>query len=234
MMDMRISALSALGWWREAGVDVIVDDVARDWLRPASAPAIEPARSAEPAADALPATLAAMQAKLAEPGLVPNAIGTPVAPCGTVASGLMLLADMPEPGDPDAGQLVSGDAGRLLDRMLGAIGRDRASIYLAPFAPARPAGGRLATPTCETLAKLALHHIALAQPRMLLLLGDAPARALLGLGLAEARGRIHKLNHLGHTVDVVATFHPRYLLREQGAKAKAWQDLRCLLGGLTR
>jgi uracil-DNA glycosylase family 4 len=236
-MDLRGGVLSALGWWREAGVDTLVDDTPRDWLKPVAPRAAATAPSPEPpvvVADAVPATLAAMHARLMTPGLVPDAIGGAVAPTGDVASGLMLLADMPDPGDDQAGVLMSGDTGRLFDRMLAAIGRDRASIYLAALAPARPAGGRIAPAACAELARLALQHAALAQPRALLLMGDAPARALLDMSLAEARGRQHNINHHGASFTVVATFHPRYLLREQSAKAKAWADLRLLMEGLGR
>lgn len=238
-MDMRSSAISALGWWLEAGADTLVDEAPRNWLRPtppreAEASTAAPAPAVPSEAESLPATIAAMHARLADPALVADAIGRPLPPIGDTASGLMLLADMPEPGDAAAGELLSGDAGRLLDRMLGAIGRDRASAYIAPLVPARPAGGRIAPPLAAELARLALHHVALAQPRMLLLLGDAPCRAILGLGLADARGHIHQVNHRNATVGVVATFPPRFLLREQGAKAQAWQDLRLLLGGLNR
>jgi DNA polymerase len=235
-MDTRGGAISALGWWLEAGVDTLVDEAPRNWLRPT--PALEaaaaPAQAAPAEADPMPATIAAMHARLADPSLVADAVGRPLPPIGDTASGLMLLADMPEAGDAAAGELLSGDVGRLLDRMLGAIGRDRASAYIATMAPARPAGGRIAPAVAAELARLALHHVALAQPRMLLLLGEAPCRAILGLGLAEARGHIHEVNHRNATFGVVATFPPRFLLREQGAKAQAWQDLRLLLGGLNR
>lgn len=242
-MDVAGGMLGALGWWIEAGVDVIVDEAPRDWLRPApktpetAAPPVafgQPAREAPPAPEALPATIAAMHARLAEPGLIADAVTAPLMPTGSIASGLMLLADMPEAEDGLAGELLTGAAGRLLDRMLGAIGRDRASAYVATLAPARPAGGRISPAIAGDLAALARQHVALVAPRMLLLLGDAPARAVLGMGLAEARGRIHDLNHRGVTVPVLATFAPRQLLRELGAKAKAWQDLRLLLEGMTR
>ena len=235
-MDVRSGAISALGWWLKAGVDTLVDEAPRNWLRPAPAREADaaPAAPAPAEPDTLPATIAAMHARLADPALVAGAIGRPLAPIGDTAAGLMILADMPEAEDAAAGQLLSGDAGRLLDRMLGAIGRDRASAYIATLAPARPAVGRIAPAIAPELARLALHHVALAQPRMLLLLGDAPARAILGLGLAESRGHIHEVNHRNATFGVVATFPPRFLLREQGAKAQAWQDLRLLLGGLDR
>ncbi|MDB5717235.1 MAG: uracil-DNA glycosylase superfamily protein [Sphingomonas bacterium] len=233
-MDMQTGVLSALGWWQEAGIDMLVDDAPRDWLRPIAPAAPAPAAIPDPTPDPLPATIAALHARLAAPGLVANAVSPPIPPSGDLASGLMLLTDMPESGDAAAGELLTGDAGRLLDRMLAAIGRDRAAVYLAAIAPARPAGGRIAAEAVGELDRLALQHVILAQPKLLLLLGDAPARAILGLSLAEARGRIHDLNQRGATVRVVATFPPRHLLREQGAKAKAWDDLRMLLGEMTR
>lgn len=230
-MDIRSGALSVLGWWQEAGVDILVDERPRDWLKPAARAAV----AAPPIAvvpDTLPATIAAMHARLAEPGLISNALGRPLAPEGNVEAGLMLLVDMPDAGDAEADQLVSGEAGRLLDRMLGAIGRDRGAIYLAPLAPARPAGGRIAPADMAELARLALQHVALVRPKLLLVLGDAAASAVLGRPLAEARGRVQEIDHKGAKVGVVASFHPRYLLRDQGAKAKAWADLRLLLGRL--
>ena len=232
-MDMRSGALSALGWWREAGVDMVADDLPRDWLKPTARAGIPALPAAPPPPDTLPATIAAMHAKLAEPELVRNALGRPLAPQGKPESGLMLLVDMPDPHDAEAGQLVSGEAGRLLDRMLAAIGRDRNAIYLAPLAPARPAGGKIAEADLTGLARLARQHVALARPRLLLLLGDAAACAILDRPLAESRGSVQDVDHKGASVGVVATFHPRYLLRDQGAKAKAWADLRLLLGRLS-
>lgn len=231
-MDVRSEALSVLGWWQEAGVDMLVDELPRDWLKPTVRAAVTLPPVA-PAPDTLPATIAAMHARLADPGLVGSALGRPLAPEGNVAAGLMLVVDMPDVGDAEAGQLVSGEAGRLLDRMLGTIGLDRAAIYLVPLAPARPAGGRIAPADMAVLTRLALQHVALARPRLLLVLGDAAATAILGRPLADARGSVQEIDHKGVRVGVVATFHPRYLLRDQGAKAKAWADLRLLLGRLT-
>jgi len=138
----------------------------------------------------------------------------------------MLLTDMPDTEDCEADMLVAGTAGRLLDAMLGAIGRDRASVYLASLAPGRPASGRLAAPLEAELARLARHHIALARPRLVLLLGDATIRAMIGTSLAEARNSIHGINLDGGTVPAIATFHPRFLLQQPARKAEAWADLR--------
>ena len=226
----NIEALSALDWWQLAGVDTLVDDAPRDWL---AAP-VKAAAAPLPAATALalPETLEAMRAFLAaDPGFGESAR---LAPTGDPAAGFMVLVDMPEPDDAQAGQLLSGAVGLLLDRMLGAIGRDRASAYVAPITPARPAGGRLAPETAAAHAKIALHHAALAAPRVLLLIGDGASRAILGAEVARTRGRLHGLNHGEANMTAIATFHPRLLLQQPARKADAWADLRLVLGGLAQ
>lgn len=235
-MDGRDQALSLLGWWRLAGVDVMVDETPRDWLAPERAPAAMPAARASsvavapppaPAVAALPVDLAALQAFLATNETLGE--GRRIAPRGAAESGLMILADMPEQADLAEGVLFAGQLGLLFDRMLAAIGRDRASAYLAPLSPVRPAGGRLAPTAMEPLSRLAKHHVRLAAPRALLLLGEAASRAILGLGHVEARGRVHEINLNDVKVAAVATIHPRELLRNAGRKADAWRDLRLLL-----
>lgn len=220
------ATLSALRWWHDAGVDMLVDEQPRDWLAPARAPAPEAAPTA-PAGDALPGTLAALAAWLADPQTFAPLGSRRFAATGDPAGGLMLVTDMPEREDRAA--LMEGAAGRLLDAMLGAIGRDRGSVYLAPLAPGRPASGRIDRALAPSLAVALRRHVALAQPRLVLLLGEQPAAALLDQPFAAARGRLHILNHDGGTVRALATFHPRFLLEHPVCKADAWADLRLLL-----
>lgn len=220
-MNGQIEALSALDWWREAGVDTLVDEEPRDWLRPALKPEITAPGKA--AADTMPATLAAFHAWWRETDSLPGAPAARLMPAGEPSSGLMLLTDMPDAADA----LFPAELGRLFDRMMGAIGRDRASIYLAAMSGVRIAARGLDD---EALVRTAKHHVALAAPRLLLLLGEAPSRAILGLGFAEARGRIHEFNHEGATVRAIATFHPRFLFQRPALKAAAWADLRMLIG----
>lgn len=146
----------------------------------------------------------------------------------------MLLTDMPDAEDMATDSLLAGSAGRLLDAMLGAIGRDRASAYLAALAPGRPATGRIEADLETELARIARHHVALVRPRALLLLGDTTIRAFTGANLAQARGSIHSVNLNGATVPTVATFHPRFLLQQPARKADAWTDLRMLMEILTK
>jgi uracil-DNA glycosylase len=232
--DWRASIASALEWWRDAGVDCEIDETPRDWL--ARAPIVEkPALVADGApapVAALPDTLDAFATWRAGDA-APEARwpGKPMAPLGSVDSGLMIVVDMPDREDEAAGALLSGAAGRLFDRMLAAIGRDRQSIYLTSVAIKRPPAGRLADDVAQNLEALLRHHLALAKPKRVLALGNAASRAITGLDVASARGNLHAVNHDNGTTEVVASFHPRFLLERPAAKADAWKDLRLLIGG---
>lgn len=231
---------STIDWWREAGVDTIVADAPRGWLSTPKSPQPKiakagPAKKSAPQ----PADYGPMPGDIAEfrqwlhDATSSQGAGNPVDCIGDPASGLMILVDMPEQGDGDAGQLLSGDAGLLFDRMLAAIGRDRASIYLAPMTPSRPIGGSFDESQREFLAKSARHHIALAAPKQLLCMGDEPSRVFCGSNLNEARGSQHNFNHDGGSVTAIATFHPRFLLQQPKLKAQSWKDFQMLIEGMT-
>jgi DNA polymerase len=226
-------AESALIWWAEAGVDTLVDEAPRDWLRPAAraAPPSAPPAAAEEPADILPDQLDLFQAWLASSDRL--AFASPasprICPAGDPASGLMILADMPSGEDCAAGTLISGEAGRLFERMLAAIGRDRASVYLAALSCIRSPSGQLNNDSMKSCAALARHHIGLAAPRAVLLFGDACAKALLGLSVPQARGRWHEIATHAGPVKALATIAPRQLLDSPRLKAMAWADLQMLI-----
>jgi DNA polymerase len=230
------AAVSALAWWVDAGVDVVAGEEPRDWLRPKSPPSpIETKASpaAEPAEE-LPGQLDLFQAWLASSDNVPHAAPSAprVCPAGDPTAGLMVMIDMPSAEDCAAGTLLTGEVGRLFDRMLAAIGRDRSSIYFAALSCLRPADGRLTGEPEQQCARLARHHIGLAAPRALLLFGDAASRALLGLTVARARGRWHEVATQAGPVRALATVSPRQLLQHPAQKAHAWADLQLLIEGL--
>lgn len=235
-IDWAREAASALEWWRDAGVDVLVSDDPFDWL---AAPAASPATAIPATAFSAPAPVATATLPTSWDAFLvwrtgadapESAWGTPpIAPAGET-SGLMVLVDCPEREDRDA--LLSGAAGRLFDRMLAAIGLARADVHLASMATARPLTGRMPRDIEARLGEIARHHVALAAPPRLLVMGNAASRAVLATDLAEARGSLRALNHKdGRTTSVVATFHPRFLLERPATKADAWKDLQLLFRG---
>ncbi len=238
-IDWAAHAASALDWWHDAGVDVTVGDEGFAWLEtaerlaearqaartapgPATAPAIPP--------DALPGDAPAFAAwRIGE--TVPEARwgGAAIAASGPAGADLLVFVDCPERDDREL--LMEGDVGRLFDRMLAAIGRSRADTGLASVCVRRPTTGRVPRDTEARLGEIARHHVALAAPQRLLVMGDAASRAILAMNVADARGRFHALNHKdGKVTQVVASHHPRFLLDRPAAKAEAWKDLLMLTG----
>jgi len=231
----RASVVSALEWWRDAGIDCEIDDVPRDWLARTPSPdkPLSAIRETPAEAQKLPETLAEfLDWRLGVAAPEASWPGRALGVQGNAASGLMIVADMPDREDDAAGALLSGSAGRLFDRMLAAIGRDRDSVYLTALAVKRPPAGRVTDETGQKMATLIRHHLSLAAPKRVLALGNAASRAITGMDVADARGSLRVVNHDGGTSEVVASFHPRFLLERPAAKADAWRDLRLLIGGL--
>lgn len=236
---------SALQWWLDAGVDVPVGEEPRDWLKPKSAPVPIETKSAPGArieapppapAEELPAQIDLFQSWLQSSETLPYASPSAprVCPAGDPASGLMIMIDMPSSEDCTAGTLLAGEVGRLFDRMLAAIGRDRSSVYFAALSCFRSTDGRLAGPEEKQCGLLARHHIGLAAPGALLVFGDAAAKALLGLPVTRARGRWHEVQTHTGPIRAIATISPRQLLAHPAQKAHAWADLQLLMEGLQR
>jgi DNA polymerase len=229
---------SVLQWWAEAGVDTIIDEAPRDWLRPAPAKVDAGASAGPPDAPAeeLPGQLNLFQAWLASSDRLSFAAPSAprVCPSGDPAAGLMILTDMPAAEDCSSLTLISGEAGRLFDRMLAAIGRDRSSIYLAALSCIRSPDGRFNSAAAKSCAALARHHIGLAMPRAVLLLGDGASKAMVGLPVMQARGRWHEIATHAGPVKALVTLPPSYLLSQPAAKAHAWADLQMLIEEVNR
>ena len=233
VQDWQKAAASALEWWRDAGVDMFVEEEARDWLARTPPPA--PVTAAEavvaaPVAEALPDTLEAflewrMGDAAPEAGWMTPRLG----PTGPADAEWVIVTDVPEIEDSE--RLMSGPAGRLLDRMLAAVGQSRESVYLLPLATARPVTGRIAPDDEPRLAELARHHLTLLKPAKLLLLGQSASNVLAGTMGNSLTNPIRLVNHFGANTVTVASYHPRFLLERPAAKGEAWKHLLLLSRG---
>lgn len=236
----RADALSALAWLVDAGCDSLVDEAPRNWL----APPPEPARPASAVAEKAPARTAAMPAAdlmmriaaadaAALDALIAAADGpfsgrAPAVTGRVTAEAPSVLLDWPDREDDDETGLASGEAGRLLDRMLAAIGLERSGLSLLPLLPRRPEVRAAADAQMAVGAAVIRRRLALSGTPRLLIMGDAGTRALLDLPLAAARGRWHRIDG---DVQAVATFAPAFLLNQPAQKARAWADLRLFAAG---
>ncbi|HVM78091.1 MAG TPA: uracil-DNA glycosylase [Stellaceae bacterium] len=245
-----------LDWYVAMGADEAIGAEARNRLAPAPArpppPSPQPAeappayRPSPPAALAPPSDAAESARKLAAAArtlpeleaairafegcaLKQTATNTVIAD-GNPASGLMVIGEAPGADEDRVGKPFVGRAGQLLDRMLAAIGIDRSRAYITNVLYWRPPGNR--TPSTDEIAiclPFLWRHIALVNPRVVVLAGGTAASTLLGRkeGIMRLRGRWFELPVAGleKPVAALATYHPSFLLRAPARKSEAWIDL---------
>lgn len=253
------AAVAVLQWWRDAGVDLSVDESPQhrfDHQRLSSSFSATAASAADPllgtgsnalvgefAAKDLAAacySLKALRAAMdAFEGCALKKTATQlVFGDGVPGSRVMLVGEAPGAEEDRSGKPFVGRAGQLLDRMLASIGHNRTQVYIANVVPWRPPGNR--TPTAQetqTCLPFVRRQIALAAPDILVCLGSSATQTLLGSrdGITRVRGRWFEYAcEEGHRVRALAMLHPAYLLRQPGQKRNAWADLRALAAALRR
>jgi DNA polymerase len=137
----------------------------------------------------------------------------------------LVVGEAPGAEEDRLGQPFVGQAGKLLDAMLAAIGQARGrNVYIANVLKSRPPGNRDPRPE-EVAACLPYleRQIDLIRPKIILALGRFAAQSLLRTDtpIGRLRGRVHEYRG----VPLVVTYHPAYLLRNPADKAKVWEDL---------
>lgn len=143
---------------------------------------------------------------------------------------LMFIGEAPGGEEDRLGVPFVGPAGKLLDRMLDAIGLSRADAYITNILPWRPPGNRSPT-DAEIAACLPFirRHIELVTPRILILVGGTAAKTILDRtqGIMRLRGHWYSYDSpgLGKSLDARAILHPAYLLRSPAQKRETWLDL---------
>jgi len=144
---------------------------------------------------------------------------------GAAGGPWMFVGEGPGADEDEQGEPFVGQAGRLLDNMLAAIGCERGcDTYIANVVKCRPPGNRNPTPEeSAACAPFLDRQIELVAPRLIVALGRIAAMRLLGTeaSIASLRGKVHRHKD----IPVVVTYHPAYLLRTPVDKAKAWEDL---------
>ena len=152
---------------------------------------------------------------------------------GSTAAEVMIIGEAPGAEEDRQGEPFVGASGRLLDRMLAAIGRDRSGVYIANTLYWRPPGNRTPTPAeIQACLPFLRRQIAIVRPQVLLLVGGAAAKTMLSRseGIMRLRGRWFEYEggEGQAAIPALPTFHPAYLLRSPAQKREAWRDLLAL------
>ena len=154
---------------------------------------------------------------------------------GNPQARIMFVGEAPGREEDIEGLPFVGRSGKLLDRMISAIGLDRSSAYIANVIPWRPPGNRTPTPQ-ETQICLPFiqRQIELVNPDVLVTLGNPSTQTLLSTreGIMKTRGRWFDYDTGTRMIRALASFHPAYLLRSPSYKRMAWQDLRSIAKAL--
>ncbi len=152
---------------------------------------------------------------------------------GNPKARVMFIGEAPGRDEDIQGKPFVGRSGQLLDKMLSAIGLNRASqdpataAFITNVIYWRPPGNRKPT-EAETLMCLPFVHrtIELQAPDLIVCLGATPMQRLTGRtdGILKSRGRWMDVTIAGRTIPLIATLHPAYLLRQPAQKRLAWRD----------
>ena len=146
---------------------------------------------------------------------------------GNPAARVMFVGEAPGRDEDIAGLPFVGRSGKLLDRMIEAIGLDRSQVYIANIVPWRPPGNRTPTPHESAIClPFIRRQIELADPDILVCLGQPSTQTLLETkeGITRTRGRWLKFDTGSREIRALATYHPAFLLRSPLQKRLAWRD----------
>ncbi len=154
---------------------------------------------------------------------------------GAPQARVMIIGEAPGREEDLAGQPFVGPAGRLLDKMLAAIGLDETTVHITNIVYWRPPGNRTPTPQeAQACRPFLERQVELVAPDIVVALGGAAAKNLLDTteGIMRTRGKWSERTFGTRRVRMLATLHPAYLLRTPASKRLVWRDLLALKAAL--
>ncbi len=150
---------------------------------------------------------------------------------GNPAAELVLVGEAPGREEDERGFPFVGEAGRLLEKILFAMGLRREDVYICNVIKCRPPRNR--DPQIDEIAaceQFLQEQLEIIRPRLIVTLGRFAAQTLLQSKDPISRIRGHWHEYRG--IPLMATYHPAYLLRNPAGKRDVWQDIKQVLGRL--
>ena len=141
---------------------------------------------------------------------------------------LILVGEAPGREEDAKGEPFVGEAGRLLDKILLAMGLQREEVYICNVLKCRPPNNRDPQPeevaTCEAFL---IRQVAAIRPQVIVGLGRFAVHCLLKTKAPISRLRGEWQNYQG--IPMMPTYHPAYLLRNPDGKRDVWEDMKEVL-----
>jgi DNA polymerase len=147
---------------------------------------------------------------------------------GNPLARLVFLGEAPGADEDRQGEPFVGRAGQLLNKIIEACTLRREDVYILNILKCRPPGNRNPAPAEAANCRDFLERqLAIIQPEFICCLGAVAAQNLLEttVAIGQLRGRFHRFGD----AQVMATYHPAYLLRNPAAKHATWDDMRMLM-----
>ncbi len=139
---------------------------------------------------------------------------------------LMFVGEAPGAEEDRLGEPFVGRSGQLLDKIIGAMGLSRATVYIANIIKCRPPDNRAPLPTEALICRpFLLQQIAVIKPAVIVCLGSTAVKYLFddeSIKISQVRGIFREWNG----VHVMPTYHPAFLLRNPAMKKPVWDDMR--------
>ena len=220
-----------LAFLKEEGVNAVEmsRDVLEDLEKPPAAPAAPVAGAA--GSDVMPG-IAAEVAVCTLCGLHSTRTNT-VPGQGSSNPEIMFVGEAPGADEDAQGQAFVGRAGKLLTKMIQAMGYTREDVFIGNILKCRPPNNRKPMPgEMETCLPYLVRQIAVLKPRVIIALGATAVQGLVDNKTGITRLRGTWLDFEG--IRLMPTFHPAYLLRNPSAKKYVWDDLQEVLRYLGR
>ncbi|HKW10669.1 MAG TPA: uracil-DNA glycosylase, partial [Gemmatimonadaceae bacterium] len=132
--------------------------------------------------------------------------------------------EAPGATEDETGRPFVGQAGQLLEKILGAIKFTREDVFIVNVLKHRPPGNRNPRPEeVSACSPYLVRQIELIRPKVLVALGTFAAQTLLDtkLSIGKLRGQIHRY----YGVPLIVTYHPAALLRNPAWKRPTWEDV---------
>jgi uracil-DNA glycosylase family 4 len=147
---------------------------------------------------------------------------------GSKQADLMIIGEAPGADEDAQGKPFVGRAGQLLTQMLNAINISRDDVFITNILKSRPPNNREPAPDeIKACTPFLQRQINLIQPKLMVALGRVAARFLLNDADSSLGSLRTKIHHYGEQkTPLIITYHPAYLLRSPGQKAKSYEDLR--------
>ncbi|OQY20295.1 MAG: DNA polymerase [Desulfobacteraceae bacterium 4572_35.1] len=141
---------------------------------------------------------------------------------------VVFVGEGPGRDEDQQGYPFVGEAGKLLDRILAAMGLCRDEVYICNVIKCRPPQNRNPNgdeiSACEPFLR---RQLAVIKPQIIVAMGRFAAQTLLQqqVAISKLRGTWYSYQD----IPLMPTFHPAYLLRNPAGKREVWEDMKQVL-----